>query len=333
MPPSFEQICREIGWIHPAFTLWSGDNIEGYGDTPDEANQEYDVFLASAKLTGVPMFNVPGNHEFSSDTALLPIYEKRMGALYGSFDYGNSHFIGLNTNAIGPDGKITDGSLDDTQWTWLENDLKVNHNSSNIFVFLHHYVFGPAVDTKLDTGWVSLEARDRFHAMMVKYGVRAVFAGHNHIYWHENKDGVDYYISGGAGAPMDASPEKGGFLHYVLVTVEDKTVSTSILQPWHLSVDYPESNEKSPNMQKALVTNTNNQSVTAKHITFYIPTPKPQKELTVSASIAYKDKSTLANAKILSIVPINHGREVEVTVEAKLKAARTTEITVQTIDR
>ena len=45
MPPAFDEICREIGWIHPDFTFWTGDVIEGYGDTPAEANAEYDTFL------------------------------------------------------------------------------------------------------------------------------------------------------------------------------------------------------------------------------------------------------------------------------------------------
>ena len=33
MPPAFAEVCREIGWVRPDFTFWTGDVIEGYGDT------------------------------------------------------------------------------------------------------------------------------------------------------------------------------------------------------------------------------------------------------------------------------------------------------------
>ena len=144
MPACFAEICTEIGYVHPPFVLMTGDVIEGYGDTPAEANDEYDVFLKDVALTGVPVFNAPGNHEFSLDVAnLLPVYKKRMGDLYGSFDYGNSHFVAVNSIAVHADGTVTDGSVDDAQLTWLENDLK-STTAKNIFVYLHYYLFGPA---------------------------------------------------------------------------------------------------------------------------------------------------------------------------------------------
>ena len=242
MPPAFEEICREIGWIHPDFTFWTGDVIEGYGDSVAEANAEYDTFLQGAALTGGPVFNAPGNHEYSLDAALLPVYEQRLGSLYGSFDYGHSHFIALDTSPAGADGTIKGGTIDDAQWAWLQGDLAANRGARNIFVFMHHFVFGPPdPDTPdLDTGFVSTESRDRLHALLVKNKVRAVFCSHNHIYWHAVKDGVAYFISGGAGAPLDASPEKGGYLHYLSVRVDGGGITTQIEQPWHLEVDYPD---------------------------------------------------------------------------------------------
>ncbi|MDQ2687679.1 MAG: metallophosphoesterase, partial [Armatimonadota bacterium] len=163
MPPALAQICREIGLIHPPFVFWTGDVIEGYGDTPAEANAEYDTFLESAALCGVPLFNSPGNHEFSLDSRLLPIYEKRMGRLYGSFDYGHSHFIALNTTAVMPDGTLKSGTLDDAQWAWLTADLDANKTTANTFVFLHHFVFGPPDDDPtFDSGWADRVDRDRF---------------------------------------------------------------------------------------------------------------------------------------------------------------------------
>lgn len=328
MPPCFDEICQEIGYVHPPFVLWTGDCIEGYGDTVDEANAEYDVFLKGAALTGVPVFNSPGNHEFSLDLKLLPVYEKRMGPLYGSFDYGNSHFVALNTNAVNADGTVTAGSLDADQWVWLDNDLK-STRATNIFVYLHHYPFGPPdPDTPgASSGWKSDAERDRFHAMMVKYGVRAVFAGHNHIYWHQNKDGVDYYISGGAGAPMDASPDQGGFLHFLVMHVDGKKVTTDILQPWHLLVSYPNGDANGQTTETAWVENTNHMDVNVGSVVFHVKAGGAP--LAVAASINYKGgKAKPAVATIVSQTPSADGQTTTVVVQLVAKSARTTEVTV-----
>jgi len=331
MPACFDEICTEIGYLHPPLVLMTGDVIEGYGDTPAEANDEYDVFLKAVSLTGVPVFNAPGNHEFSLDVAnLLPIYKKRMGDLYGSFDYGNSHFVAVNSIAVHADGTVTDGSIDDAQWTWLDNDLK-STTAKNIFVYLHYYPFGPAdPDTPggATTGWKSDAERDRFHAMMVKYGVRAVFAGHNHIYYHTAKDGVDYYISGGAGAPLDASPDQGGFLHYVVVHVDGNKITTDILQPWHLAVTYPNGDGNGQSRETAWVENTNHPDVTVGAVVFHIKSPATG--ITASALIAgYKGKPAKpVPASIVSQTPSTDGKSVTVVVSLTAKSARTTEVTV-----
>ena len=176
------------------------------------------MFLQDVSLCGVPVYCAPGNHEFSLDPALLPVYEKRIGKLYGSFDYGHSHFIALNSNPVGADSTIKSGSIERPNFAWLQADLDANKGAANTFVFLHHYYVRPARPRYAGpsrSGFVDLAARDRLHALMVKYKVRAVFCGHNHIYYHTVQDGVDYYISGGGGAPLDADPEHGGYLHYV----------------------------------------------------------------------------------------------------------------------
>lgn len=330
MPPALAQICREIGMIHPPFVLWTGDVIEGYNDTVPEANAEYDAFLRAAALCDVPLFNAPGNHEFSLDAKLLPVYKQRMGPLYGSFDYGHSHFIALNSTAVQPDGATIGGTLDEAQWAWLQADLEANKAARNTFVMLHHYVFGPPdPDTpKLDSGFASAEGRDRLHALMVKYGVRAVFCGHNHIYWHTKKDGVEYFISGGAGAPLDATPDKGGYLHYVLMTVDGTTLSWQVLQPWHLDAQYPEGDDKNAPAERVLLTNTNDFPVAISGAVFHLAAPARGQTLTVQASAAYKKKTKPGSARIISMRAMPGTPEVEVAAEVLLPPARTTEVRV-----
>lgn len=335
MPPVWATICREIGYLHPAFVLTTGDAVEGYGDTPAEADAEYDVFLKDVALTGVPVYCVPGNHEFSLDPLLLPVYLKRIGKLYGSFDYGHSHFVAVNSVPVGQDGTIQSGTINDAEFAWLQSDLEANKGAANTFVFLHHYVFGPpdpdtpTTDTQTGgTGFVDLAARDRFHALMVKYGVRAVFCGHNHIYWHKVIGGVDYFISGGGGAPLDATPENGGYLHYVLAQVDGKVLTTQVLQPGHLEVAYPEGAAQIGPSQRAWATNTNFEEVTARQIVFHVQSPPPGQILTVTASLAYKKKNKPGSAQIVSQSPGVRPGTVDVVVSATLPKARTAEITV-----
>ena len=328
MPKVLGVICAEIKLIQPDFVFWTGDVIEGYDDTVAEANGEYDTFLGAAATTGVPVFNAPGNHEYSTESALLPVYVKRMGPLYGSFDYGNSHFIGLNTTPRMPDGKLVGGTLDDAQWAWLEADLKANQGAANIFVMMHHFVFGPpdpdSPDT--DTGWRSVADRDRLHALMVKYHVRAVFCSHDHLYWHAVKDGIDYYITGGAGAPLDATPDKGGFLHYLRISVDGTQVTSQIFQPWHLEVTYPEGDAKGATMERAWVANTDDFPVTAKRVVFHMAALPMDQTWAATAGVTYKDKSKPAPARVVSVTP--SGATVEVVVSADLVPHRTTEISL-----
>ena len=331
MPPVWATICREIGLIHPAFVLTTGDAIEGYGDTPAEANAEYDVFLSDVALCGVPVYCAPGNHEFSLDPALLPIYQKRIGKLYGSFDYGHSHFVAVNSNPVGADGTVKGGSIDDAEFAWLQADLEANKGAANTFVFLHHYVFGPPdpdTPTGPGSGFVDLAARDRLHALMVKYKVRAVFCGHNHIYWHKVVDGVDYFISGGGGAPLDAAPENGGYLHYVEVQVDGSAITTQVLQPEHLEEIYPDGEAKIGASQRVWVTNTNFEPVAANHIVLHVAAPPAGVPLTVTSVLAYKKKPKPGTATILSQSPGATPGTVDVVVSALLPKARTAEITV-----
>ena len=165
--------------------------------------------------------------------------------------------------------------------------------------------------------------------MMVKYGVRAVFAGHNHIYYHTTKDGVEYYISGGAGAPLDATPDQGGFLHYVLVHVDDNKITTDILQPWHLNISYPKGDGNGQSTETAWVENTNHPDVKVGSVVFHVNNPGAG-GLVASAVIAgYKGKpAKTVPASIVSQTPSADGKSVTVVVAVKAASAKTTEVTV-----
>jgi hypothetical protein len=55
-----------------------------------------------------------------------------------------------------------------------------------------------------------------------------VFMGHEHLYNHSRRDGVDYFITGGAGAPLYAPPQDGGYYHYLVATVTNTDYQVNV---------------------------------------------------------------------------------------------------------
>jgi 3',5'-cyclic AMP phosphodiesterase CpdA len=238
MPRVTKQIFSEVGLIRPDFVLWSGDVVYGYGDTPAELSREYDRFAEAAALAHAPLFDAPGNHEIHhrkeepcEDHASELAFAKRFGNLYGSFDLGGAHFIALDA-----EGVCSEDRLDPTQRAWLEADLVAHKNARAIFVFTHSVFFAPPL---IDPDSAKPEIGDKADliALFRRYSVRAVFSGHAHLYSHESHDGIDYFIAGGAGAPLYAPPERGGFSHYVIVRLAGNALSYDVVEPGHLYVE------------------------------------------------------------------------------------------------
>ena len=227
MPPTAGQIFSEFRLLQPAFALWTGDTIYGSEESLGEADAEYRGFLAAAAQAETPIFNAPGNHEISERPERETLYAKRMGRLYGSFDYGRYHFIALDTEEAGQ--KV---GISRAQETWLEADLAANRGAEQIFAFSHHPLF-PA---RPGAGFADSANRDEIHRLFVKYGISCVFGGHEHLYSRSVHDGIIYVVTGGAGAPSEGGPEDGGFQHYLLAYVNGRELTISVIEPWRLFV-------------------------------------------------------------------------------------------------
>jgi len=219
-PPAFLQVLQAVDHTGPAFVLDSGDMI--YGHNPDEiqVRDQWRRYREAIKRLHAPMFHVPGNHDLW-DEASARIYHELWGKTYYAFDYGNSRFIGLDT-------ETANGRLGEEQLRWLEQQFN-GLTQSNVFVFLHRPLF--PVDGGIGSSLDKFPSeRDRIHKLFVRNRkrVRGVFAGHEHLYSFEERDGVPYYISGGGGAPLYTAPELGGFHHYLLVRVRGDQVEVSL---------------------------------------------------------------------------------------------------------
>jgi hypothetical protein len=142
--------------------------------------------------------------------------------LWYSYEWGDATFIILDPFVA--TSRKTRGDEDGWNWTlgkdqfqWFAKTLK-DSKSKFKFVFIHHLVGGFA-GAEARGG---VEAADRFewgnkdefptqrpgwaepiHAVMVKYGVTAMFHGHDHLYVRQEKDGVVYLEVPQPGNPRD----------------------------------------------------------------------------------------------------------------------------------
>jgi len=128
------------------------------------------------------MFFAAGNHESGSNALAnyfnytLPLTAQSqdvVDGMYFSFNYGNAHFIVLNTNDANASG------LGAKQLTWLKNDLSANKNAKWKFVLMHKSIFSGGSHST-DSEVVAM--RNQLVPLFADNGVNIVFGGHDHTY-------------------------------------------------------------------------------------------------------------------------------------------------------
>lgn len=180
------------------FWLWLGDNA--YADGTDKEYQER-VFAKpygyDSIMRFLPFFPVPGNHDYNSVNRFdnpdvhhgpyfrmidVPTKGEAGGVpsntkLYYSFDYGNVHFVALNSEAF----QYT--FFDNTPMiNWLREDLQKNKKEWTI-VFWHQPPYTKGSHDS-DLGWeLFMKAmRERITPIIETFGVDLVLCGHSHVY-------------------------------------------------------------------------------------------------------------------------------------------------------
>ena len=199
-----------VSTVAPVFlTLGNHDGEAGF--VPQQ--QKRGMALWSAQMRTAYFPNPEPNAFYSGNNQPM----QGVGTLqdYYAFEWGDAQFIVLDpfwpTEARGGrDASGWDMTLGAAQYEWLVKQLQTSRAQFR-FVFIHHLIGGGGTERRggiesapfFEWGGRDANGRDQFaqrrpgwampiHALMVKYGVNVVFHGHDHLFAHQELDGVVY---------------------------------------------------------------------------------------------------------------------------------------------
>ncbi len=200
------------GTTHTDLWLWLGDNVYSEGTDLQFQEKVFDSITGYHKLFKyMPFMPTPGNHDYESVCPIVCNYDPKFHKgpyydlvdvptegeaggvpshteLYYSFDYGNIHFISLNSelgSLFAPydyNGVFTNGNVNSPVTQWLKADLAATTKTWKV-AFWHQLPYS-GQDLNSDDFWEFYmhAMRDHFNPILEQYGVDLVLCGHDHCY-------------------------------------------------------------------------------------------------------------------------------------------------------
>ena len=194
---SEEDVANLVKNWNPDFIITTGDNNYPNGEASTiDANigryyHEYIFPYIGAYGEGAdtnrffPSLGSHDNYCYDCPQPYLDYFELPGNERYYEFTWGPAHFFAINSTELEPDG--TDSTS--IQAHWLKEQLSSSIKNFR-FIYMHHAPFssGPHGPT------------ERMQWPYHKWGVDAVFAGHDHVYERILRDGVLYLVDGLGGS-------------------------------------------------------------------------------------------------------------------------------------
>ena len=178
------EVARQMAQAHTLypfdFAIMLGDNLYGSQKPADfvtKFERPYKPLLDS----GVKFYAALGNHDQQTNRLYKPW--NMNGERYYTYTKKNVRFFVLDSDYIDP-----------KQLDWVTAELKKSTDEWKIAYF-HHPLYSSAGRHGSET-----DLRLVLEPLFVKYGVNAVFSGHDHIYERvKPQKGIYYFVSGAAG--------------------------------------------------------------------------------------------------------------------------------------
>jgi 3',5'-cyclic AMP phosphodiesterase CpdA len=130
--------------------------------------------------------------------------------------------------------------MDKPQLQWFEKELAASGSDWKI-VYFHHPLYSSG-----GTHGSDMQLREQLEPLFLKYGVDAVFSGHEHFYERiKPQKGIYYFISGGAGKVRKGDVGKTNLTvkafdagyHFMLVEFSKDTMYFQVISDQGQTVD------------------------------------------------------------------------------------------------
>jgi hypothetical protein len=162
------------------FVLMMGDNLYG-NENPSAYAKKFERPYKPLLDSGIKFYASLGNHD-EPNQRFYKAFNMNGERYYSFKPKGNVRIFALDSNYV-----------DQAQLAWLEKELKTSGSDWKI-VFFHHPIYSSGGRHGSDE-----MLRAKLEPLFLKYGVDAVFQGHEHFYERiKPQKGIYYFISGGA---------------------------------------------------------------------------------------------------------------------------------------
>ena len=195
---------HEVASLGPAFIINTGDLVlEANQGSADAIERWFRFFVSLVEPLPMPLYNTIGNNEiagtenddFPADDVRFGkhYFEKYFGPTQFSFDYGDFHFVALDTHRPDPDSNDPkDRSFTHMEpeiSAWADADLEAHRGQ--VLVALNHEPF------HWDPGWpFDKQEVAQDDGLFAKHRVAYVLTGHTHWKSFMTIDGVHHLTTG-----------------------------------------------------------------------------------------------------------------------------------------
>ena len=197
---NWEFVIANVNRLHPAFLVVTGDLTNKAADAAQIAEYKR---IDSKLDQSIHLYNVAGNHDVGNDPTpqTLAAYRASYGPDYYSFREGPIYGIVLNSSLYKAPANVAADAA--KQEKWLEAELaKAKSSGAGIVVFQHIPWFLESADEPDQYFNIPIETRRRELALLHRFGVRYVFAGHYHRNAAGRDGDLEMITSGPAGMPI-----------------------------------------------------------------------------------------------------------------------------------
>ena len=222
-----EQLIAAKATFPYEFVLMLGDNLY-YGSGEKDYRKKFETPYKALLDSGMKFYATLGNHDNANEKFYKP-FNMNGERFYTFRPKPGVRFFSLDSNY-----------MDKSQTDWLEKELAASGSDWKI-AFFHHPLYSSGGTHGSDT-----KLRDQLEPVFLKYGVDAVFSGHEHFYERiKPQKGIYYFVSGGAGkvrkgdvgkTDLTAKAFDTGY-HFMLVELAKNTLNFQVITDQGKTVD------------------------------------------------------------------------------------------------